>query len=96
MSTLTKFRKNLQSSKSHKNIKKNSANQQNCLTAADLITNSIYNNKPVINEHITTTGSTYFREKEFQVQTMVNAFQLPQIFYTTTMNENGWEHLKTN
>ncbi len=26
---------------------------------------------------------------------MVDAFQLLQIFYTTTINENGWEHLKT-
>jgi hypothetical protein len=67
-----------------------------------LITTSIYNNKPIINENITSTlpsyirtGSTYFREKEYQVKTMVDAFQLPQIFYTTTMNENGWEHLKT-
>jgi Helitron helicase-like domain at N-terminus len=67
-----------------------------------LITTSVYNNKPIINENITSTlpsyirtGSTYFREKEYQVKTMVDAFQLPQIFYTTTMNENGWEHLKT-
>jgi len=25
---------------------------------------------------------------------MVDAFQLSQIFYTTTINENGWKHLK--
>ena len=67
-----------------------------------LITNSIYNNKLIINENITTTlssyirtGNTYFKEKEYQVQTIVDAFQLSQIFYTTTINENGWEHFKT-
>src|SRR6266545_8275285 len=83
-------------------LRQKNANQQNCLTAADLITNSIYNNKPIINENITTslpsfirTGNTYFKEKEYQVKTMVDAFQLPQIFYTTTMNENSWKHLKT-
>ncbi len=26
---------------------------------------------------------------------MVDTFKLPQIFYTTTMNINGWEYLKT-
>src|SRR6266498_2672661 len=82
-------------------LRQNNANRQNCLTAADLITTSIYNNKSIINENITTTlpsyirtGNTYFKQKEHQVQTMVDAFQLPQIFYTTTMNENGWKHLK--
>ncbi|PKY52928.1 hypothetical protein RhiirA4_470850 [Rhizophagus irregularis] len=95
-------RKNTQPSKSHQNAKTKNANQQNCLTAADLISTSVYNNRPIINENITTTlpsyirtGNTYFKEKEFQVQTIVDAFQLLQIFYTTTMNENGWEHLKT-
>ena len=97
---------NLEKIRNHQNhariLRQKNANQQNCLTAADLITNSIYNNKPIINENITTTlpsyirtGNTYFKEKEYQVQTMVDAFQLPQIFYTTTMNENGWKHLKT-
>ena len=67
------------------------------LTIIDLITTSVYNNnKPIINENITITlplfiiiENTYFKEKEYQVQTMDNAFQLPQIFYTTIMNENG-------
>src|ERR1043165_7197085 len=96
---------NLEKIRNHQNhariLRQKNANQQNCLTAADLITNSIYNNKPIINENITTTlpsyirtGNTYFKEKEYQVQTIVDAFQLPQIFYTTTMNENGWKHLK--
>ncbi len=26
---------------------------------------------------------------------MVDTFQLSQIFYTITMNENGWEYFKT-
>ena len=96
---------NLEKIRNHQNhsriLRQNNANRQNCLTAADLITTSVYNNKSIINENITTTlpsyirtGNTYFKQKEHQVQTMVDAFQLPQIFYTTTMNENGWEHLK--
>ena len=96
---------NLEKIYNHQNysriLRQNNANWQNCLTAADLITTSVYNNKSIINENITTTlpsyirtGNTYFKQKEHQVQTMVDAFQLPQIFYTTTMNENGWEHLK--
>ncbi len=96
---------NLEKIRNHQNhsriLRQNNANRQNCLTAADLITTSVYNNKSIINENITITlpsyirtGNTYFKQKEHQVQTMVDAFQLPQIFYTTTMNENGWEHLK--
>src|SRR6266511_3907706 len=96
---------NLEKIHNHQNhsriLRQNNANRQNCLTAADLITTSVYNNKSIINENITTTlpsyirtGNTYFKQKEHQVQTMVDVFQLLQIFYTTTMNENGWEHLK--
>ncbi len=40
--------------------------------AADLITNSIYSNKPIVNENITITlpsyirtGNTYFKKKEY-------------------------------
>ena len=76
---------NLEKIRNHQNhtriLRQKNINQQNCLTAADLITNSIYNNKPIVNENITTTlpsyiriGNTYFKEKEYQVQTMVDAF----------------------
>jgi hypothetical protein len=47
--------------------------------AVDLIQNSIYNNKPIIDETITTTlptfirtGDSYFREKEHHVNAMIN------------------------
>ena len=97
---------NLEKIHNHQNhtriLRQKNINQQNCLTAADLITNSIYSNKLIVNKNIIITlpsyirtGNTYFKEKEYQVQTIVDAFQLSQIFYTTTINENGWEHLKT-
>jgi hypothetical protein len=97
---------NLEKIRNHQNhsriLRQKNINQQRHITTADLITTSTYNNRPIINENITTTlpsfirtGNTYFKEKEYHVRAMVNAFQLPQIFYTTTMNENGWEHLKT-
>ncbi|GBC40545.2 PIF1-like helicase domain-containing protein [Rhizophagus irregularis DAOM 181602=DAOM 197198] len=68
---------------------------------ADLITNSIYTGRPIINEKNTTTipsyirtGDSYFRQKEHHINTMVQGFGLPQIFYTMTMAENHWSHLK--
>ena len=70
------------------------------LTTADFITNSIYTGRPIINETKTTTvpsyirtGDSYFRQKEHHINTMVQAFDLPQIFYTMTMAENHWTHL---
>ena len=57
------------------------------LTTADFITNSIYTGRPIINETKTTTvpsyirtGDSYFRQKEHHINTMVQAFDLPQIF----------------
>ena len=70
------------------------------LTTADFITNSIYTGRPIINETKTTTvpsyirtGDSYFRQKEHHINTMVQGFGLPQIFYTMTMAENHWSHL---
>jgi hypothetical protein len=70
------------------------------LTAADFITNSVYTGRPIINEAKTTTvpsyirtGDSYFRQKEHHINTMVQGFGLPQIFYTMTMAENHWSHL---
>ncbi|GBC04726.1 hypothetical protein RclHR1_05830004 [Rhizophagus clarus] len=70
------------------------------LTTADFITNSIYTGRPIINETKTTTvpsyirtGDSYFRQKEHHINTMVQAFGLPQIFYTMTMAESHWSHL---
>jgi len=69
--------------------------------AIDLIQKSLYSNKPIINEQITTTlptfirtGDSYFHEKEHHVNAMINIFGLPQLFITLTMNESKWEHLK--
>ena len=71
------------------------------LTTADFITNSVYTGRPIINETKTTTipsyirtGDSYFRQKEHHINTMVQGFGLPQIFYTMTMAENHWTHLK--
>ncbi|GES97445.1 Pif1-like helicase domain-containing protein [Rhizophagus clarus] len=70
------------------------------LTTADFITNSIYTGRPIINETKTTTlpsyirtGDSYFRQKEHHINTIVQAFGLPQIFYTMTMAESHWSHL---
>ena len=87
---------NLEKIRNHQNrariLQQSNTNQQNCITAADLIATSVYNSKSIINENITPTlpsyirtGNTYFKQKEYQVKTMVDAFQLPQIFYTTTL-----------
>lgn len=69
--------------------------------AVDLIQSSIYNDRPIINEKITTTlptfirtGDSYFREKEHHVNAMINRYGLPQLFITLTMNEGRWEHLR--
>src|ERR1051325_1340238 len=71
------------------------------LTTADFITNSVYTGRPIINEAKTTTvpsyirtGDSYFRQKEHHINTMVQGFGLPQIFYTMTMAENHWTHLR--
>src|SRR2546421_12804645 len=71
------------------------------LTATDFITNSVYTGRPIIDETKTTTvpsyirtGDSYFRQKEYHINTMVQAFGLPQIFYTMTMAESHWEHLR--
>ena len=70
------------------------------LTTADFITNSIYTGCPIIDEIKTTTvpsyirtGDSYFRQKEHHINTMVQGFGLPQIFYTMTMAEGHWPHL---
>ena len=71
------------------------------LTAADFITNSVYNGRSIIDETKTTTvpsyirtGDSYFRQKEHHINTMVQGFGLPQIFYTMTMAEGHWSHLR--
>jgi len=70
------------------------------LTTADFITNSLYTGRPIIDETKTTTvpsyirtGDSFFRKKEHHINTMVQGFGLPQIFYTMTMAENHWTHL---
>ncbi|GBC21999.2 DNA helicase PIF1, ATP-dependent [Rhizophagus irregularis DAOM 181602=DAOM 197198] len=60
----------------------------------------VYTGRPIIDETKTTTvpsyirtGDSYFRQKEYHINTMVQGFGLPQIFYTVTMAENHWTHL---
>ncbi|GES73489.1 DNA helicase Pif1, ATP-dependent [Rhizophagus clarus] len=62
---------------------------------------SLYNNKLIVNEQITTTlptfirtGDSYFHEKERHINAMINNYGLPQLFITLTMSENKWKHLK--
>ncbi|GBB87368.1 hypothetical protein RclHR1_13810001 [Rhizophagus clarus] len=69
-------------------------------SAAELIQRSLYTNKPIINESITTTlptfirtGDTYFHEKELHVNTMISEYGLPSLFITLTMAESHWTHL---
>ncbi|PKK68796.1 hypothetical protein RhiirC2_781791 [Rhizophagus irregularis] len=62
-----------------------------------LITNSIYTGRPIIDETTVPsyirTGDSYFCQKEYHINTMVQGFGLPQIFYTMTMAENHSLHL---
>jgi len=68
---------------------------------ADLISQSVYNGRPIINENVTTTlpsfirtGQTFFYRKGLQLNTIIQSFGLPQILYTTTMAEGHWKHLQ--
>jgi len=70
------------------------------LTTADFIVNSIYIERPIINEIKTTTipsyirtGDSYFYQKEYHINIMVQEFGFSQIFYTITIAENHWLHL---
>ena len=72
----------------------------NQLTTTDIITNSIYTRHSIIDETKTTTipsyirtDDSYFRQKEYHINTMVQGFELSQIFYTITMAESNWSHL---
>ena len=69
-------------------------------TVTDLITESVYSKRAIIDEHQTTTlpsfirtGSSFWRKKEHQLNTIIQSFGLPQIFYTMTMGEGKWKHL---
>ena len=81
-------------------INQHNISMSNQLTTADIITNSIYTRHPIIDETKTTTipsyirtGDSYFRQKEYHINTMVQGFGLPQIFYIMTMAESNWSHL---
>ena len=39
------------------------------------------------------TGDSYFKEKEYHLNTMIKAKGLPTLFITLTMAENKWIHL---
>ncbi|RIA79379.1 hypothetical protein C1645_840839 [Glomus cerebriforme] len=60
----------------------------------------VYTGHPIINETKTTTvpsyirtGDFYFHQKEHHINTMVQGFNVSQIFYTVIMVENHWTHL---
>jgi hypothetical protein len=64
-------------------------------TAAELITQSIYDNKPKIDETKTITlptfirtGDTYFHETLLHINVMTDEFSLPKLFITLTMAES--------
>jgi hypothetical protein len=70
-------------------------------TAAELITNSMYSGKRMINETKTITlptfirtGDTYFNEKLLHVNAMMREYKLPSLFITLTAAETKWTHLK--
>jgi len=75
-------------------------NREHHPTMADLITRSSYGDRNIIDESKTTTipsnlrtAAPYFKKKQHQVNTMIHAYGLPQIFYTMTMAEDKWPHL---
>src|SRR6185369_2317215 len=68
---------------------------------AELIGRSIYSNMPIIDKSKTTaissnlhTAAPFFQKKQLQVNTMIQSYDLPQIFYTLTMTEDKWKHLE--
>ena len=70
-------------------------------TAAELITNSVYSGKRIINETKTITlptfirtGDTYFNEKLLHINAMIREYGLPSLFITLTAAETKWTHLK--
>lgn len=70
-------------------------------TAAELLTSSLYDGAPIINEESTDplptfirTGDSYFRSKQHHLDTMIDSFGLPKLFITMTMAEGSWHHLK--
>lgn len=65
-----------------------------------MIAESSYNTQPILDESKTTTipssirtAAPFFQKKQYQVNTMLSSFGLPQIFYTMTMAEDKWPHL---
>src|ERR1700722_7739042 len=70
-------------------------------TAAELITNSVYSGKRMIDEAKTITlptfirtGDTYFNEKLLHINSMMREYRLPSLFITLTAAETKWTHLK--
>ena len=69
-------------------------------TAAQLLQQSLYRDAPIIDEERTVplptfirTGSSYFREKQFHLNTMISNYGLPTLFITLTMAESQWTQL---
>src|SRR2546421_11489612 len=82
-------------------IRQKNVSRQHHPTRADLIGMSVYNNAPIIDESMTSalsssvrTAAPFFKKKELQVNTMLRSYGLPQIFYTLTMAEDKWPHLR--
>jgi hypothetical protein len=70
-------------------------------TAAELITNSVYTGRRIIDEAKTITlptfirtGDTYFNEKLLHINAMTREYGLPSLFITLTAAESRWTHLK--
>jgi hypothetical protein len=69
-------------------------------TAADLLRESLYTNQQIVDEDQTVplptfirTGDSYFREKQYHLDTMVSQFGLPTLFITLSMAESKWTQL---
>jgi hypothetical protein len=69
-------------------------------TARDLLCQSLYGDNVIIDEEKTDplptfirTGDTYFREKQYHLDTMITNLQLPTLFITLTMAEGKWTQL---
>lgn len=69
-------------------------------TAAQILQQSLYRNASIIDEEKSVplptfirTGSSYFREKQFHLDTMISSYNLPTLFITLTMAESKWTQL---
>ncbi|GBB98752.1 hypothetical protein RclHR1_33040001, partial [Rhizophagus clarus] len=92
---------NLEKYRNHQNktrlIRQKITDNHTLPTVTDLITESVYSERKIIDKSFTTTlpsfirtaGDSFWRKKEYQLNTIVQNFGLLQIFYTMNYGQNN-------